>query len=230
MVAVASATTVQGAAHPSGRRWVAGGVGVVVLAAVGTLVAGPVGPGRTTLALLVALVGGAVWAGAYTLLGARTACWAALVAVLLLSTAGLPVRRAADYEWAQALYETDQVGRATETLDPANSNARALRVLAEAVFPGERAPYQLQTEIGSQAMTWTCPFVHGRQWLVLPLSPGALAGTSEVPLSFRLAGQPNRDSAYLVLFGSFRLPGIYILSFGEPTSPDGLAATVCQPA
>ncbi len=229
MVAVASAT-LREPTRPSDRRWIVGGVGIVVLAAAVTLITGAGEPGRTTLALLVALVGGAVWAGVYSLFGGRAACWAALATVLLLSTAGLPVRRAAEYEWAQALYATDQEGKATEAVDAVSSNAPALRVLAEAIFPGTRAPYALQSEIGGQATTWNCPFAHGRQWLILPLSPGALAGSSQVPVTFKVAGQPNRDNAYLVLFGSFRLPGVYVLSFGDPTSPDGLAATLCQPA
>ncbi len=155
----------------------------------------PVDVAAVSAALLAALLWLGVWAGAVLLLSPRGAFLAALVTVLVLDFGALQPRMLVPFDDQQALYSADQV----VTLPAPGGTAV---VLVDAVFDGAQPTFGLAG--------YSCALRHGQQALALPMRTNT--GTVEL----RLAGAPNREREYLIVYTS------------ASQQQAALPATVCQ--
>jgi len=224
-----AALTAPGRPAPAARAWLVAGLAVPVLGALAPLAVRGGGAGHVSLAVLIVLVGVCLWAGAFSLLGGRGALLATVVGVAALTMIALPVTPSVPFRWRQALYRTDQTLQARVPVDPRRLPAApALRVLAEPHLTSAQPAFLLATETPAGATRWECPFAAGRQWLVLPLAPSALVGVTELPVALRLAGQPNRDGDYLMVYSRAE-GGNFLVELADATTGDTATPSItCQ--
>jgi hypothetical protein len=182
------------------------------------------GIGHLSAAVMSLLLGGGVAAVGLGLGRPRAACAGTLGLMLLLDLGRLPPRPAPGYEEPQALWQAgDQTIEAS--LTASGGPPTHLVLLADAVYPGERAPYGLAASVNGRDYVWQCPFQHGRQWLELPLDGGA-ATTLDVKLG--LSGAPDREANYVVVYRSATHEGWLLGLSEDPAVP--APTTTCSPA
>jgi hypothetical protein len=223
-VAVAVAVTSTVLRPARGGGWLLAGVLVIVGGLAAMVLVGARAEYQTSLAVLIALVGAGVWAGAVPVLGTRRALVCAVASLVLLNLIRLPVDNSLPYRWRQALYRPDQTVQASVTFDGTNFQAPALRVLAEPHLTSASPSFQVRTSTPLGTTTWSCPWRSGQQWLLLPL-PSKPSGT--LPVMLGVAGQPARDGDYVIVFGENEAGG-FLIEPGDASQPD--RATVCSAA
>jgi hypothetical protein len=188
---------------------------------------GVLGTNQVALVVLAALLSIGVGAAAVPLAGPRWALACGLGSLVLLNTIRVPVGQSVPYRWRQALYRSDQTVQQRVPLPAQPLGAPALRVLVEPHLATQPPPFQLETSTPDRTQRWTCPFVAGQQWLLLPLSAMPAADGDAVPVGLRLVGQPSRERDYLVVFAENEASGFLIqLVDGSQPNP---AAVRCDP-
>jgi hypothetical protein len=194
---------------------------VLVLGSLVPLAAAP-GIGHASAAVMSLLLGSGAAAVGLALGSPRAAFAATLGLMVVLDVGRLPVRPAAGFDEPQALWQTDQTIEASLSGDGSGH----LAVFADAVFAGQHAPFGLSGTANGQRLAWQCPFVHGRQWLELPLDAGL--ATSALDVRLGLSGTPDREQNYLVVYHSANRDGYLVGLMDDPSAP--APRTTCSPA
>lgn len=226
MVAVASRPTpVAEAQQPDARgRWLVLGALAVLVGAAVRVGLGHGEIGAISAGLLVLLVGGCVWTGTTLVLASRTSAVVTALLVLLLDLQGLPPRAEPAFDERIALYGTDQV--VTADVQGAGTS---LSLVAEPVFAGAQPKFSLVADLGSDTLSWSCAFTHGRQRVILPLRQPLRTATD---VTLRLTGTPARDGDYMLVYLSARRGGPLVdaVDSAARTPSDGLPLTRCRAA
>lgn len=180
--------------------------------------------GAVSAALLVVLLGVCIWAATALVLAPRTSAAITAVLVVLLDVQGLPPRAEPSFDERVALYGTEQV--VTAHVQGAGGS---LSLVAEPVFAGAQPTFSLVADLGSDRLSWSCAFTHGRQRVILPLRQGLRTATD---VSLRLTGEPRRDGDYLLVYLSAQRGGLLVdaVDSGAAVASDSLPLTRCRSA
>jgi hypothetical protein len=195
-------------------RWLSAAAAVLLVGAFGPLAVAS-GPGHLSASVLSLLLGLGAAAVGLALGSARLAFFLVLAAVVLLDLGRLPPRPGAGFEEPEALWRTDQAITAAVSV-PASAEPR-LFVLVEPVLSSAQAPFGMAATLDGRPLAWHCPFQPGLQWLVLPLEPGLLGQDRTVDVRLGLAGAPDRERNYLVVFRSAAHGGYLVGLAADPS-------------
>lgn len=174
--------------------------------------------------MLVVLVGACVWMATALVLPSRTSAVLTALLVVLLDMQALPPRAEPAFDERVALYGTDQV-----VTGHVRGAGTALSLIAEPVFAGAQPTFSLVADVGSDRLSWSCAFSHGRQRVILPLRQPLRTATDA---SLRLTGAPRRDGDYLLVYLSAERGGPLLDATDSAATfaSDGLPLTRCRAA
>ncbi len=185
--------------------WVAA-IAVFIIGCAVRVAIGGAGVGERSALVMMVILGGCAWLAAQVVGGPRLALLVAIVATALFDLAALPPRDQPVYDDLQAFYSTDQVLSATVPV--ATGGASSINLLVQPVFSGAQARFGLAGEVNGTAYQWTCPFTHGIQTVVLPVT----AEGTQADVSLHLTGSPGHDGDYLIAYISSHQGGFVISS------------------
>lgn len=208
------------------QAWAWIGVALVALGPLARLQVGHGDVGSRSAALLMLMIGLAVWL-AVNIAGHAHAATAAVGGLMVpLVLGGFPARADPPYDERVAVYDVNQTLAAQ--IPPARPGS-SLVVLVEPVYSGDQPRFSMAADLGTDRLSWACDLTRGRQRLVLPLTRGI---DDPQRIALRLDGSPRRDGDYLLVYQSARRGGPLVDVVAPDATPtpasDALPVTRCR--